>query len=95
MFFSNRIYKNNIDLNTVSVITENIKVYNSMVHSVYNRIILKNRNNKPLKDTRTDYYVFTDRFSDKLTPYQRNSAIQEAKAIYKSQQELRKLLKMS
>lgn len=90
-FFSNRIYKNNIDEKSLTLINDTHKLYNSKLHAVYNLQILEKRalaNGKKIK--LTNYHKWLKNTFN-LNDYYANSILQESKALLSSQEELNKL----
>ena len=94
-YFSNRIYKNELE-NSVLDIIEKLKIDYSYVRNYAFQLIRYEQMGKiSFINTDTEpfnslYYRVEDRFKD-IPIYLRNTAIQDAKAVYKSQQELVKL----
>ena len=94
-YFSNRIYKNELE-NSVLDIVEKLKMDYSYVRNYSFQFIRKEQMGKiSFENTDTEpfnslYYRVEERFKD-VPIYLRNSAIQDAKAVYKSQKELNKL----
>ena len=86
-FRSNRIYKKDIDSKTLAKIQESSLLYNQMKHYSYSLFI---RNIRQLSNEKPDYNTLKSRFPDS-NPYLRNSALNDAKAVFSSQLELRKL----
>ena len=94
-YFSNRIYKNELDDNILNIV-EKLKIDYSCVRNYSFQLIRKEQMGKiTFENTDTElfnslYYRVEERFKD-VPIYLRNSAIQDAKAVYKSQKELNKL----
>ena len=94
-YFSNRIYKNELE-NSVLNIIEKLKMDYSYIRNYSFQLMRKEQMEKiTFENTDTEpfnslYYRVEERFKD-VPIYLRNSAIQDAKAVYKSQKELLKL----
>ena len=90
-YFSNRIYKKNINEKTLSLLSDTHRIYNEVLHSVYNIQILEKRalaNGKKFKVT--NYHKWLKETFN-LDDYYANSILQESKALLSSQEELNKL----
>ena len=94
-YFSNRIYKNELEDSVLNII-EKLKMDYSYIRNYSFQLIRKEQMGK-ITFVNTDiepfnslYFRVDNRFPD-VPIYLRNSAIQDAKAVYKSQQELVKL----
>ena len=91
-YFSNRIYKNELEDSVLNII-EKLKMDYSYVRNYSFQLIRKEEMGKiTFENTDTElfnslYYRIEDRFKD-VPIYLRNSAIQDAKSVYKSQIEL-------
>ena len=94
-YFSNRIYKNELEDSVLNII-EKLKMDYSYIRNYSFQLIRKEEMGKiTFENTDTElfnslYYRIEDRFKD-VPIYLRNTAIQDAKAVYKSQKELNKL----
>ena len=86
VFFSNRIYKKDLDNFIVSTIDKLIGNYSSILHFAYKNIISDARYGM---NTKSLYFRIENKYPDVLT-YIRNTAIQEAKGIHRSHIELLK-----
>lgn len=87
-YFSNRIYKSDLNKETLKFIEDLLLSYNRVYHYCYNFLVIKNRNN--LTFDKSDYFIIKEKFPD-INVYIRNSAFQEAKGLYDSNMELLKL----
>ena len=94
-YFSNRIYKNELEDSVLNII-EKLKMDYSYIRNYAFQLIRYEQMGK-ITFVNTDiepfnslYYRVEDRFKD-VPIYLRNTAIQDAKAVYKSQKELVKL----
>ena len=87
-YFSNRIYKSDLNKETLKFIEDLLLSYNRVYHYCYNFLVIKNRNN--LTYQKSDYFIIKEKFPD-INVYIRNSAFQEAKGLYDSNMELLKL----
>ena len=94
-YFSNRIYKNELEDSVLNII-EKLKMDYSYIRNYTFQLIRYEQMGKiTFENTDTElfnslYYRVEERFKD-VPIYLRNSAIQDAKAVYKSQKELNKL----
>lgn len=86
--FSKRIYKNQLDKQYVDAISHALLVFNRAKHFSFQTMVLENRSGKSRKEESMQLTV-KKRFV--LNDYYANSAIQEAKAIFSSQNELQKM----
>ena len=90
-YFSNRIYKKNIDEKSLLLMNDTHLSFNSQLHSVYNLQVLEKRalaNGKKIKITNYHKWL-KDTFN--LDDYYANSILQESKALLSSQDKLNKL----
>ena len=90
-YFSNRIYKSKLNEQTLSMMNDTHKLYNSKLHAVYNLQILEKRalaNGKKIKGT--NYHKWLKETFN-LDDYYANSILQESKALLSSQEELKKI----
>lgn len=86
--FSKRIYKNQLDKQYVDAISHALLVFNRAKHFSFQTMVLEKRSGKSRKEESMQLTV-KKRFV--LNDYYANSAIQEAKAIFSSQNELQKM----
>ena len=86
VFFSNRIYKKDLDISTVSAINKLIGDYSSILHFAYKEIVSDARYGP---DAVSLYFRVENKYPDVLT-YIRNTAIQDAKGIHASRMQLLK-----
>ena len=86
VFFSNRIYKRDLDISTVSAINKLIGDYSSILHFAYKEIVSDARYGP---DVVSLYFRVENKYPDVLT-YIRNTAIQDAKGIHTSRMQLLK-----
>ena len=86
VFFSNRIYKKDLDISTVSAINKLIGDYSSILHFAYKEIVSDARYGP---DVVSLYFRVENKYPDVLT-YIRNTAIQDAKGIHASRMQLLK-----
>ena len=86
VFFSNRIYKKDLDEYTLNSLNKLFEDYSSCIHYAYSIVIHNARYLSTLSNIEKDallYSKVTDKFKQ-MTPYARNTAIQDAKGIHKS-----------
>ena len=86
VFFSNRIYKKDLDEYTLNELNKLFEDYSSCTHYAYSIVINNARYLSTLSNNEKDallYSKITERFKQ-MTPYARNTAIQDAKGIHKS-----------
>jgi IS605 OrfB family transposase len=88
VYFSNRIYKRDLDKEVVLSIDKLIANYTHCLHTAYNFKVQCERD--PSLVVESDYKYLKDKLSSPNV-YILNSAINEAKGLIKSQNELRKL----
>ena len=88
VYFSNRVYKTDLDDNVVRSIEVLINEYVHCLHTAYNLNILKLRDPSLVIDS--DYKYLKNKLNSP-NAYVLNSAINEAKGLVKSQNELKKL----
>ena len=88
VYFSNRIYKKDLDNEVVLAINKLINEYTHCLHSAYNYKIICMRD--PSLVTDSDYKVLKEKLNFPNV-YILNSAINEAKGLIKSQNELKRL----
>ena len=88
VYFSNRVYKTDLDDNVVHSIEALINEYVHCLHTAYNLSVLKLRDLSLVVDS--DYKYLKERLNSPNT-YVLNSAINGAKGLVKSQNELKKL----
>ena len=88
VYFSNRVYKTDLDDNVVRSIEALINKYVHCLHTAYNLSVLKLRDPSLVVDS--DYKYLKERLNSPNI-YVLNSAINEAKGLVKSQNELKKL----
>ena len=88
VYFSNRVYKKDLDNKVVLAINKLIAEYTHCLHSAYNYKILCARD--PSLVTDSDYKVLKEKLNSPNI-YILNSAINEAKGLIKSQNELKRL----
>lgn len=90
-YFSRRVYKTTLDAATVAKLDEFMRSYNSMLHFAYHNTVMSKRHPAVIQPD-TLYKVITEKYPNSNV-YLRNSALQDNKAVYKAQQELRNLNK--
>ena len=92
VFFSNRIYKKDLDKNILNELNKLFEDYSSCKHYAYSIVLNNARYLSNLPNKEKDallYSKVTERFKQ-MTPYARNTAIQDAKGIHKSRMALLK-----
>ena len=97
VFFSNRIYKKDLDEYTLNELNKLFEDYSSCTHYAYSIVVHNARYLSTLSNTEKNallYSKVTHKFKQ-MTPYARNTAIQDAKGIHKSRIALLKKKKIS
>ena len=87
-FFSKRVYKNTLNEKDVEAISHSLLLFNRAKHFAFQTQILEKRSEKSKREQSLHLTVKRD-FG--MNDYYANSVVQEANALMKSQEELRKM----
>ena len=90
-FFSNRIYKSDLDDSVVSALSELMQEYSSVLHFAYADIVRRARDKAKGKTSPFEslYFKVKDKYPSVIT-YLRNTAIREAESTHSARLELLK-----